>query len=302
MESVFIYKMVSKCIKGIFGTNFGQIKRRTKKHVARLFYRKKYTADDLVALMKNMGMERGSLVCIHCAMAQFFNYRGTAEELIEKILEVIGTEGTLMMPAFPIVPRDVEHYVFNPLTDKTGAGYLAETFRNYPGVKRSLNVRASVCAIGSLTDYLIGEHQNSEDCWDEKSPWYKLCAKGGLVFNFGLPRSYMGTFYHSVESRLKHEHPYWAQFFRKEATYTYVLDGKIYVYRNWDCDLYRRTRKRKIMRFFTNEDWRIEHISNLEVKVFYTGHLFPKLLEMGRRGITAYYSPSPKKYKFNKKA
>ncbi len=302
MDSAFIYKAISRTIKKTFGISFSQIKRRVKKHFSQLFFRKKYTASDIVTLMQKMGMKEGSLVCIHCAMAQFFNYQGTAKELIEKILKAIGPNGTLMMPAFPIIPPDSEHYVFNPLTDKTGAGYLAETFRNYPGVKRSFNVRASVCAIGPLTEYLLNEHQNGKDCWDEKSPWYKLCINGGLVFNFGLPRSYMGTFYHCVESYLKYEHPYWAQFFNKERTYNYIWKGKLHQYKNMDCDIYRRTHKKRIMRYFTNEDWKIEHISNLEIKVFYTEHLFPKLIKMGRKGITSYYCPSPKKYKFNKDA
>lgn len=296
MDDSSIYQFISKLVRNI---NIGKIRRQTKKILGQYIFRKKYTADDLVSIMQEMGMKKGSLVCIHSSMSQFYNYRGNAQELIEKILVAIGSEGTLMMPAFPVIPKDVEHYIFNPLTDKTGAGYLAETFRKFPGVKRSFNVRASVCAIGPLSDYLLSEHQNGEDCWDEKSPWYKLCEKNGLVFNFGLPRSYMGTFYHCVESRLKHEHPYWKQFFNKEQTYTYTWNGKLYKYKNIDCNIYRRTHEKRIMRYFTAEDWSIRHISNLEIKVFYTGHLFPKLVEMGRKGITAYYCPSPKKYKFD---
>lgn len=286
-------------IKKITGVNWGRIKKRMHKHIMRIFYKKKYSANDIVSIMKDLGMKEGSLVCIHCAMAEFFNYQGTAKELIEKILLAIGPTGTLMMPAFPIIPKGRDSYVFNPKTDKTGAGFLAETFRNYEGVKRSLNARASVCAVGPLAEYLIEEHHKGYDCWDEKSPWYKLCINNGLVFNFGLPRSYMGTFYHCVESKLKNEHPYWRQFFNKEKIYAYSIDGVIYTYKNVDCDIYRRTKEKRIMRYFTEEDWKIRRLSNLRIKVFYTGHLFPKLVELGRLGITAYYLPSPKKFDFS---
>lgn len=294
-----IFKTSSFLVKKLFKTNMGTIKRRLHKRVGQICYHKKYTANDIVSIMKEMGMAEGSLVCIHCAMAEFFNYKGTARDLIDEILKVIGPTGTLMMPAFPVIPKDnKEDYIFNPMKDKTGAGYLAETFRNYPGVKRSYNVRTSVCAIGPLSNYLINEHHKGYDCWDEKSPWQKLCMNNGLVFNLGLPQSYMGTFYHCVESVLKNEHPYWSQFFTKEREYSYQLDGAVFKYRNTDCDLYRRTREKKIMRLFTGEDWMVRRISNLRIKVFYTGHLFPKLVELGRHGITAYYIPSPSKYKW----
>ena len=39
-------------------------------------------------------------------------------------------------------------------------------------------------------------------------------------------------------------------------------------------------------------------ISNLLINVFYAAPCLEKMLELGRRGITMYYVPSPKKYKF----
>ena len=46
-------------------------------------------------------MVKGSTVCIHAAMKEFYNYQGTTEELIHKVMDVITSEGTLMMPAYP---------------------------------------------------------------------------------------------------------------------------------------------------------------------------------------------------------
>lgn len=303
MGKIFIsvIRTVSYTLKKITGINdISLFRKKCSKQFGKLIFHKKYSSTDLIALMCQMGMKKGSLVCIHSSMMQFYNYNGSAEELIEGILNVIGPEGTLMMPSFPAIPKNVlfEDYIFDIENDKTGAGYLAETFRKYPGVKRSFNVRASACAIGPLSEYLLNEHNNGNNCWDKKSPWFKLCEKGGLVFTMGLPFDYMGTFYHSVESVLKDEHPYWAQFFTKKVEYRYIDKGLIKSYVNWDCDLYRRTKKRRIMRLFTSEDWCVRKISNLEVKVFYTANLFPKLLDWGRKGITSYYSPSPKEYTF----
>lgn len=63
-------------------------------------------------------------------------------------------------------------------------------------------------------------------------------------------------------------------------------------------ELDRRTRKKKVTKYFTNQDWQIRKISNLEIKAFYTKNCFPKMLDLGRRGIGVYYVPNPKNYKF----
>lgn len=292
------YTKISSFVKCITGINdFSLFRKKIHKNIGKLFYHKKYTSKDIVSIMKKMGMKEGSIVCIHSSMKEFYNFKGTPNDLINEILSVIGSEGTLVMPAYP--KKLCTDSVFNPKTDPTGAGLLAETFRKVPGVLRSNNVQHSVCAIGKYASYLLEEHTSGEDCWDTTSPWYKMCISNALVFNLGMPRSYIGTFHHCVESLLKHTHPYWEQFFTKKQKYRYLSDkNEIVEYTNLTCGITRRTREKKVTKFFNNEDWQIERISNLEIKVFYSNSCLKKMIELGRRGITVYYEPSPKKYIF----
>lgn len=265
-----------------------------------MWYKKKYTARDIVNIMQEMGMRRGSVVCIHSSMKEFYNYVGTPVELIDTIIEVIGAEGTLIMPAFPLKSLiSVPDYVFDSKKDMTGAGLLAETFRKYPNVQRSINVQHSVCAWGKLANYLLKNHQYCDNCWDINSPWYKMCQYNCLVFNLGMPRSYIGTFYHCVESLLREEHPYWAQFFNTTKQYRYYdSQEQVCEYSCKTSTLTRRTREKRVTRYFTPEDWQIRKISNLEIKVFYSKHCLEKMLDLGRKGVSVYYEPSPFKYKF----
>lgn len=298
-----IYSNLGIFVKRITGIKDISLWRKNwKKRIGKILYHQKYTAKDLVALMQSMGMKEGSVVCIHSSMKEFYNYQGTAEELISEILKAIGPSGTLMMPAFPCYDYIDSNpdYVFNPLTDKTGAGYLAETFRKYPGVKRSINVQHSVCAIGKYADWLIKDHAYCKhDCFDKDSPWYKIIELNALVFNFGMPRSYMGTFHHCIESQLWDKYPYWNQFFNVRAKRHYVLNGEVHEYYSWESRMDRRMREKKVTKYFTSSDWQIKHISNLEVKVFYTAHSFAKMLDLARHGTTIYYVPSTKGYKFD---
>jgi len=296
-----IYTRTGTFLKRMLGIkDISLMRKNLHKRVGMLLFHKKYSATELVGLMQQMGMKSGSIVCIHSSMKEFYNFQGTAIELIEAILRAIGEEGTLMMPAFPVTKMtQAPGYIFDLEKDPTGAGYLAETFRKYPGVKRSINVQHSVCAIGKWAEYLTKDHHRSHDCWDENSPYMRLCNLGGLVFNFGLPRSYMGTFHHCVESALQNEHPYWAQFFSLQETYRYYDNNhNVCEYKNFTSNIERRTRKKKVTKHFDDNDWKISQLSNLEVKVFYTKKCFPKMLELGRKGIGVYYVPSPKKYTF----
>lgn len=302
MNSATFFSKVVPAIKKIVGIrDLSLWRKKWDKRIGKIIYHKKYNATELVNIMQKMGMKRGSVVCIHSSMMQFYNYHGTANELIDRILKVIGNDGTLMMPAFPPTPqKGYDNYVFDPTNDRTKAGFLAETFRKYPGVKRSNNVHHSVCAIGKYADYLTKDHTNGENCWDKTSPWYRICELGGLVFNLGLPRSYMGTFHHCVEAILCKEHPYWGQFFTYQQTYKYLDEnGSIQTYQNYEGNLIRKTRKKKIFKYFTPEDWKIDRISNLEIKVFYAKNALEKMLELGRTGVSVYYIPSPKKFKFD---
>ena len=297
-----LYSRIGVFLKKITGIkDFSLFRKNIKKKLGKLIYHKKYNANDIVSLMQEMGMKKGSVVCIHSSMKEFYNYIGTAEDLINAILNVLDVnEGTLIMPAYPNYNLMYKpNYVFDKYNDKTSAGYLAETFRKYPGVFRSINVQHSVCALGKHAEWLTKNHHECHDCWDKDSPWQRMLTLDALVFNLGLPRSYMGTFHHCIESILQYEHPYWKQFFNKEVSFKYYDDnGVIKTYSCFKDNIDRRTRKKQLTKFFNTTDWCIKKISNLEVKVYYTKYCFPKMLKLGRSGVSAYYVPSTKKYKF----
>lgn len=275
-------------------------KKKLHKKIGKLFYHRKYTSNDIVHTMEKLGMHKGSVVCIHAAMREFYNYQGTAEELIEKIIQVITQEGTLIMPAYP----DQTHthdtdYIFDAKTEPTKAGKLAETFRTYPNVVRSINVQHSVCAWGKYAKWLTEGHQYCRNCWDENSPWYKMTELNALCFCIGLPSHYIGTFDHCVEAILYNVLPYWKQFFTVKWTYKYKTEGdKIQTYSCLEGRLERRTKEIRLIKYFTKEEHKKLRLSNLLIQMYQTQPCLRKMLELGRKGITMYYVPSPKKYKF----
>lgn len=293
---------MGKAFKFLTGVeDISLLRKNIHKIIGKLLYYKKYNAKDIVEVMKTMGMHAGSVVCIHASMKEFYNFEGTAENLIQEILDVITPEGTLLMPAYPdqryVHDKD---YVFDPINDKTCAGYLAETFRLFPNVVRSINVQHSVCAWGKYAEWLIKDHQHCKNCWDENSPWYRMTRLNALNFTLGLPSHYIGTFDHCVEAILYKEHPYWAQFFNASYTYSYYNNEKnISRYSCIEGNLERRTRELRLMQYFSKEDYIKRKLSNLLIQRFDTKTCLDKMIELGRKGITMYYVPSPKSYQFD---
>ena len=302
-------KTINK-IKGIVGIDdWDLFKKNIHKNVGKILYHKKYNADDIVNCMVNMGMNPGDVIFIHASMKEFYNYHGTAEELIKKIIDYLGPEGTLVMPAYPkcfwtlpdkCLLRDYggkgDDVMFDVKLTPTGAGYLAEVFRKMEGVKRSINLQHSACAFGKHADYLVYEHHLCRTCWDEKSPYYKLTLVNAKVFSLGLPY-FLTTTIHCTDSLLRTKYDYFAQFFNKEIKYNYRdADGHIGVHQSLVNSVERkRDKKKMVKRYFDKNEFHVSKLSNLRIErvdAKYTHELFMKL---ANQGIVMYSKPDPKK-------
>jgi len=266
------------------------------------FYKKKFSPDDVTKAMMRAGMKRGSVVMIQSSWGEFYNCTGTPQELIEAILQTIGPEGTLCMAAMPVA---LHGKPFDVVNTPTRAGWLAECFRRYPGVKRSINVRHSVCAIGPQADYLLGEHHLGETAWDEKSPYYKLSQIGGLCFGLGLGPYWIGTIGHCVDSLLKDKIDYYTDLWDKKPTrYDYIdYDGQLKYYYNYsmpESGLKMRIssyfKQRHIANKYLNRHY--QQVSNLQICCFEAKELVEELIRLGRKGINYNLLPLKWGYKF----
>lgn len=273
---------------------------RYKRKLYKRIFHKKYTADDLIAIMCRMGMQRGSNVFIHSSWDEFYNYVGTPEELIHKILHTIGSEGTLIMPAYPFLRK--EDSIFDLKRTPTAAGLLPEIFRTMEGVKRSINRQHSVCAIGPQSDYLLCDHINSETCWDEHSPYYKLKDVHALVFNLGLGMYHVGTIMHCVESILWKRSDYFSQFFGKKVKYEYRdFEGNVntdtyYTSPDGFVKKYTERGHRKFQKkYFDSRCSMRFRLSNLTINVYDAFYVINRMIELGESGITYLIKPKPYK-------
>lgn len=290
-----LYKTLVSTAKKAFGIRSMTLFVRKKlQQVERLFYHKKYTARELVNELVRMGMKPGSVVIVHCAMNNFYNYRGTVDELIDEFLSALGPEGTLCMPAFPFDKYNTDK-VFDVRTEPTAAGLLAETFRKRPGVERSLNQLHSVCAIGAKADYILSEHHLSRTCFDEHSPFYKICELGGQSICLGLPDYFIGTCGHISECLLRDELAYFRDKFTTPVTFKYLdQDGNSLTHTmltKSKTPYIRKRSKKFIDDNFDHSKYAIERFSNLWINIYDVRYLVDTLTNLAYKGKTIYSYP-----------
>lgn len=286
---------IVKTVKKLFGIqNLSLFARKRRQSIERLFFHRKYTASELMAQLKEQGIKSGSVVIVHCAMNNFYNYHGTVDELIDGLLDLIGPEGTLCMPAYPADKNNPDK-VFDVRNDKTAAGLLAETFRKRPGVKRSLNKLHSVCALGPKAMEITSEHHLSETCFDEHSPFYKIAQLGGVSVALGLQKYYIGTVGHVADSLLVNKLQFYKEKFTTPVTFTYLdAEGQMlkHTMMTKSAVPYVRSHSTRLIdENFDKTKYSRVRFSNIWINVFDVKYLVEQLCQLAMQGKTIYSSP-----------
>lgn len=286
--------VIVRSVKKILGVrDLSLFVRKQTQQVEKLFYTKKYTVNDIISIMRESGIEPGRPLVVHSAMGSLYNFEGTADELIDSILDYLGPEGTLCMPAYPINKFD-NSQIFDVRNTPSAAGYLTEVFRKRAGVKRSLNQLHSVCALGKDADIITREHHYSKTCFDEHSPYYIIGQLGGFSMSIGLPKWFVGTGEHVCESLLFGKLDFFTQKFDIKLTFHYLDNlGKAFQHemnaKSSNPKAYVRTHSTSLFdNYFDSTKYKRSKLSNIWICIFDMKYLYERLTDLALEGITIY--------------
>ena len=154
------------------------------------------TKAQLVRDLRRLGLRRGMDVMVHSSLSSIGHVVGGAEAVIDALLAVIGSRGTLVMPSF----NHSRAEVFNPLTTPTTNGAIAEAFWRRPEAVRSLHPSHAVAAIGPKAEALCAGHLDT-GIWEQDSPIGRLVHGGGWLLVIGADNE-VRTAYHVAENAM----------------------------------------------------------------------------------------------------
>ena len=160
--------------------------------------------EDIVNELKRMGLKTNDVVMVHTSLKNMGYVCGGAQTIIEALIEVVGVEGTIMMPTQSwknLDPVEGVHWEADesewqcirdnwPAYDKNitptnTMGAVAEMFRKWPGSIRSDHPARSVCAWGKYAKYLTENHDIS-NIFGDGSPIARLYDLDGKVLLLGV--------------------------------------------------------------------------------------------------------------------
>ncbi len=155
--------------------------------------------------LRQLGLRTGDRVIAHVSLSSFGLVEGGARTVIEAILTVIGSGGTLMMPYFFPPWYQGAFDPWNP--PPTTCGAVPRLLRTWPGAILSLHPTHPVVAVGLDARPLTEGHERVSSVGKD-SPVDRIAKMGGKVLLLGVTQ-WVNTTIHTGEAYAGV--PYWGR-------------------------------------------------------------------------------------------
>jgi aminoglycoside 3-N-acetyltransferase len=177
-----------------------------------------WTSSSLAADLRALGLAGGDTVLVHAALRSLGFVAGHVQAVVVALLEVLGPDGTLVVPTHtsynsdpagwsnPPVPASWWPVIrqANPGFDRAMSpsrwmGALAECVRTWPGAVRSGHPQVSFAALGARAEQVVARHPVDDELGDG-SPLGAVYRLGGKVLLLGCGHA-NNTSLHLAECR-----------------------------------------------------------------------------------------------------
>ena len=153
--------------------------------------------------LQDCGIKAGDSVLVHSSFSKIGFVPGGPRILVDALLEVIGTEGNLLMPSSPNAGYQLDYIrdlkMFDVQNDPSRMGAITEYFRTLPGVLRSESPTEPVCCFGPKANWFTSGHLGEETPYTKNSPFARLAEANGKILYIGVTLDNAGTSLHVLE-------------------------------------------------------------------------------------------------------
>jgi aminoglycoside 3-N-acetyltransferase len=155
--------------------------------------------------LARLGVKKGGVLLVHSSLKSLGPLPDGPETAIAGLLDALGSDGTLLLPALSYETVNAEHPDFDVRLTPVCVGALPEFFRKRPGTVRSAHPTHSVCGVGPRAEALLGAHIRDVTPCGPNSPFARLKEEAGQILFLGCGLK-PNTSMHAVEELV--EPPY----------------------------------------------------------------------------------------------
>ena len=173
--------------------------------------------------LRDLGLERGDTVLVHSGLS---GMACRPETLLAALRDVLGTDGTLVVPTFtPSFRAESPDGVFDLEGTPSAVGYFSELVRTQPDARRNVDPTHSFAVLGGQAERFGSLH--AQNTYDRNNVLGQLHEDETWVLAVGLERFGRSmTFFHYVEQRAGVERHGWDYRIEKVFPGTVVINGK----------------------------------------------------------------------------
>ena len=153
------------------------------------------TKSDLTTAFTTLGLTPGDTLLVHSSYNSLGGVDGGPQAVVDAFLEVLGPQGTLVMPTFNFDFCEGQPWDVRETPSKMG--YMTELVRKDPRAKRVFHPIYSFAVIGKHAEFLTAERYKSS--YGPKSVFAKLCDLDAKIMVIGLSYNDSMTFFHHIE-------------------------------------------------------------------------------------------------------
>lgn len=162
------------------------------------------TQVQLAAGLRALGLGAGDLVLVHSSLKQVGWIEGGPAALAQAYLDVLGPEGTLVVPTLVPALRGIRPR-FEARRSPSEMGRFTETVRTWPGARRSDHPTHSVAALGRQAEAITARHGQAHgprSPWGRQAlgfdtPWDRLRGENAWVLLVGVDFSRCTLLHHA---------------------------------------------------------------------------------------------------------
>ena len=259
---------------------------RKRIRIEKLVFKSKYNTTDLETILSECGIGSGDNVLVHCSWRNMYNYDGTPEDIIRMLKELVGSDGTILMPCY-----GADRSRFDVDNTPSNAGVLSEVFRHQTGVLRSHCSHFSVAGFGKNASILLEDHFNSKYGFDECSPCYKLGKySNGKVLFLGLGSEPTKiSIFHCAGACLREKDLKLGKLLSYEYESDLIVQGITYKKKMYIRQPGHKNNNAAIKKIFRCiEDKHVKKLSNLDIVVINAQEAIHQAISFAEKGVYCY--------------